>query len=246
MKNFVRLLTIALILLLNYSPGDATVRYVRANGTPDSASSVATVNNGVVTALAPGSATITVSTVDGNHTATCAVTVTTPPTPPAGTPVIILTTGANGISLPISMRAAAANTPVWIETSTGSYTPVSVGTDWTTITNYTATGTTLKIHGAITHLFCFGAIPTSRNITGINASGNTNLQYLDCFLNQITSLNLTGLSALQYLECSDNPLTSLNLTGLTALNTLRCHDNQLTSLNLTGLSALRYLDCSNN
>lgn len=37
--------------------------------------SVATVNNGVVTAVAEGNAVITVTTVDGNKTATCAVTV---------------------------------------------------------------------------------------------------------------------------------------------------------------------------
>lgn len=42
MKNLVRFLTIAMILLLSYSPGDATVRYVRANGTPASAAGQAT------------------------------------------------------------------------------------------------------------------------------------------------------------------------------------------------------------
>ena len=39
-------------------------------------SSVATVSNGVVTAVSAGSATITASTVDGNYTATCSITVT--------------------------------------------------------------------------------------------------------------------------------------------------------------------------
>jgi len=43
-------------------------------------SSVATVSNGVVTAVADGIATITVTTVDGGYTATCQVTVTTPVT----------------------------------------------------------------------------------------------------------------------------------------------------------------------
>jgi len=38
-------------------------------------SSVATVNNGVVTAVSPGTATITVTTADGNKTATCTVSV---------------------------------------------------------------------------------------------------------------------------------------------------------------------------
>jgi len=43
-------------------------------------SSVATVSNGVVTGVGAGSATITVTTVDGSKTATCAVTVTQPVT----------------------------------------------------------------------------------------------------------------------------------------------------------------------
>ena len=41
-----------------------------------SAEGVATVENGVVTGVSAGSATITVTTVDGGKTDTCAVTVT--------------------------------------------------------------------------------------------------------------------------------------------------------------------------
>ena len=67
-----------------------------ATVTPDNASdktvtwsssdeTVATVDeNGVVTAVGVGSATITVTTTDGDHTATCAVTVSRPYTPPVG------------------------------------------------------------------------------------------------------------------------------------------------------------------
>ena len=45
--------------------------------------SIATVSNGVVTAVAPGTATITVTTADGNYTAVCTVSVThyIPPVP---------------------------------------------------------------------------------------------------------------------------------------------------------------------
>jgi len=54
-------------------PTDATNQKVRwsSNNT-----SVATVENGTVTAVSAGNATITVTTEDGNHTATCEVTVT--------------------------------------------------------------------------------------------------------------------------------------------------------------------------
>ena len=58
-------------------PADATNKKVtwRSSNT-----SIATVENGIVTAVSAGNATITVTTEDGNHTATCEVTVTVPAT----------------------------------------------------------------------------------------------------------------------------------------------------------------------
>ena len=59
-------------LTATITPDNATNKNVTwSSDTP----SVASVNNGVVTAVAPGTATITVTTEDGSKTATCAVTV---------------------------------------------------------------------------------------------------------------------------------------------------------------------------
>lgn len=55
------------------TPANATDKSVSWS---TSNSSVATVSNGLVTAVSPGSATITVTTTDGGYTDTCAVTVT--------------------------------------------------------------------------------------------------------------------------------------------------------------------------
>ena len=66
-------------LTATITPPDATNKDVTWES---SNPAVATVNNGQVKAIAEGSATITVKTVDGNKTATCSVTVTAgPPVP---------------------------------------------------------------------------------------------------------------------------------------------------------------------
>ncbi len=59
-------------LIASISPIDATNKEVTWTSSDEN---VATVVNGKVVAIGPGSATVTVTTVDGNKTATCAVTV---------------------------------------------------------------------------------------------------------------------------------------------------------------------------
>jgi len=74
----------SLSLTVGGSTGALTATVAPSNATNKTVSwstsdaSVATVNNGVVTAVGSGTATITVSTQDGGKTATCAVSVTVP------------------------------------------------------------------------------------------------------------------------------------------------------------------------
>lgn len=63
-------------LIVTFNPTDADDQVITWS---TSNSSIATVNNGTVTAKAVGSATITATSHDGNKTATCAVTVTEAP-----------------------------------------------------------------------------------------------------------------------------------------------------------------------
>ena len=95
-------------LTATVAPDNATNRAVTwASSNP----SVAKVENGVVTALACGTAVITATTQDGNHTATCAVTVR-PDIPPANPNYKITVEATQGGTVTADPTAAKAGTTV--------------------------------------------------------------------------------------------------------------------------------------
>ena len=74
----------------------------------------------------------------------------------------------------------------------------------------------------------------------------TNLNALNCSLNQLTTLDVSNNTALTFMDCSENQLTTLDLSKNTALNVLYCYNNQLTALDVSKNTALYILDCSRN
>ncbi len=82
------------------------------------------------------------------------------------------------------------------------------------------------------------------SLTGIQYF--TNMQYLDCYGNQLSELDLSQNTALTMLECNNNQLTKLDLSQNTALTTLYCNQNQLTELDLSQNTALTTLYCHQN
>lgn len=96
------------------------------------------------------------------------------------------------------------------------------------------------------------------DFTGIEAF--INLTYLNCSYNDITSLDVSALTQLQYLDCSNSinyngfpmngggtGIATLNLPTSVTLQTLKCNANVLSgSLNLTSFTNLGTLDISNN
>ena len=95
-------------LTATVAPDNATNRAVTwASSNP----SVAKVENGVVTALACGTAVITATTQDGNHTATCAVTVR-PDIPPANPNYKITVEATQGGTVTADPTAAKAGATV--------------------------------------------------------------------------------------------------------------------------------------
>ena len=83
------------ILTATVAPSNATNKKVTWS---TSNASVASVNNGVVTAVAQGTATITVTTADGNKTATCAVTVNPKTTPTVSYTVTFNSDGGSAVA----------------------------------------------------------------------------------------------------------------------------------------------------
>ena len=182
--------------------------------------------NGNVTGKAEGNAVITVTTEDGNKTATCTVKV-------EKGAILILSPDKKDI------RIKAV-------TSSGNITVI--GCTQTELTSNSMTATTLNatsdrviLKGDIINLSC-----CNNKLTNLYVQGLNDLKELYCSGNQLTSLNVQGLNNLEELSCSDNQLTSLNVHGFNNLESLNCSDNQLTSLNVQGLNKLESLNCSKN
>jgi len=75
-------------------------------------------------------------------------------------------------------------------------------------------------------------------LTTLDLSANTKLKEIFCVNNQLTSLDVTSLTELVDLEFSDNKLTAIDVSANTKLEILDCDNNQLVAINLTGLDAL--------
>jgi hypothetical protein len=134
------------VLTATVVPTNATNKNVTWSS---SSTDVATVNNGIVTAIAAGSATITVTTVDGGKTAACSVTVqTADPNAVAVTGVTLnvsaltLTAGYTGVLTATVAPVNATNKNVrWSSSNTdvatvnnGTITAIAAGSATITVT----------------------------------------------------------------------------------------------------------------
>ncbi len=100
----------------------------------------------------------------------------------------------------------------------------------------------IKKFTSLEELSCYN----NDNLTSLDVSGMTSLEYLVCSITDINSLDVSDCVSLYNLNCCGCRLTSLNVSGCTNLGELICYDNNLSDLNLRGLSSLYYLDVSAN
>ncbi len=224
------------VLMASISPDraiDKTVIWTSSNP------AVATVVNGFVKAESEGTATITVTTLDGNKTTTCLVTV-----------ILDLTTNKQmrlSFIYPDNEEFKFAGTDSitidWgdespVEKYVLSATPISCNHKYPDGYGYVAT-----ISGKnISYMYCKGS-----KITEMDISGNTALKELYCIRNVfLNNLDVSKNTALTKLYCSNSGLTSLDVSKNTALKELYCSRTETTSLDVSKNTKLKELGCYGN
>jgi len=84
-------------------------------------------------------------------------------------------------------------------------------------------------------------------LTTLDVSNNTALEFLSCYNNQLTALDVSRNTLLRIMFCDGNQLATLDVSNNTALSVFDCSRNQLTVLDLSHNNTdLRYLFCNNN
>ena len=137
----------------------------------------------------------------------------------------ITLTVTNGAAIKLDFKAASAATPIRIVSGSNTQ-DITVGTNWTGITSYTAGSTTMTVYGDLTGFDCGG---NGANLTALDPSHNTQLKRLYCSSNSLTSLDVSKNTELEVLDCYDNTLSSLDVSKNTQLIGLYCSDNSFST-----------------
>jgi Leucine-rich repeat (LRR) protein/PKD repeat protein len=99
----------------------------------------------------------------------------------------------------------------------------------------------VSMNSVLQYLYCSG-----NNLKTLDVSANTALQHLNCYSNQLTTLDVSANTALQSLSCGNNQLADLDVSANTALQWFSCSSNQLTTLDVSANTALQWFSCSSN
>lgn len=231
-----------------FEPSNATNRKVKwESRNPD----IATVEDGMVTGVSEGTATITITTEDGGKTASCTVTVenavpineTTFPDPEFRR--CILNNYDEGKDGFLSDKEIQKQTMIWL-----SYANIQDITGIEYFTNLS----TLHISG---NQLSYIDLSNNQNLESFSISSNEKpcvldisknykLKSLYCAYNQFTNLDLSNNVQLTTLDCRNNQLSNVNIKNNYALTNIYCENNKLTSLDLTGCPKItRYINAMN-
>ena len=94
---------------------------------------------------------------------------------------------------------------------------------------------------SLEYLYCQG-----NNISVLDVSALTSLKILYCYINNISVLDVSNLTLLTSLICVSNNISVLDVSALTLLDTLMCDGNNISVLDVSALTLLTYLRCYSN
>lgn len=151
-------------------------------------------------------------------------------------------TATQGEWIKMEFSGDSINTDIMVVSGTKD-TLLTIDTNWTGFKHYYSQTTTMRVYGNVKE---FKVWENTDKLTGLDASNNKGLVFLDCYDNNITNINVSGLKNLWDFSCAYNSLTSLDISGLDSLSHLHCGGNQLTSLDIRGLSKLIGIACFDN
>ena len=258
-------------LIATVTPTTATNKEVTwASDKPN----IATVDNGLVTAVAVGTATITV-TASADNTKTDAVTVTVTSTL-TGLSIadVSVTRGTTSFDISPTLIPSEATVDYELITNLGEVTMagtrINIAADMAIGEyNITVKATGKDNYNGETRATFKLTIVFKNDDFVINFTDenfkNAVKSYLDITSNEVTygdvkdkiklsirDKRITNMEEIIYftslreLNCSNNQLTSLDLSQNTDLNGLNCESNQLTSLDLSQNTDLNGLNCESN
>ena len=195
---------------------------------------VASVSDGVVTAVAVGEAVITVAAGDGGKSASCTVTVEQSE--------IGMTVAADVNAVSLGIGGSGTATVQWGDGNTQTLELIEIPK--TIKHTYAAATSERKITVTGNRITLLGC--SDNQLTSLDLSKNPKLVSLECSTNKLTVLDLSKNTGLAALECSGNSLTVLDVSKNTELLYLYCIGNRISSLDVSKNTELQSLSCADN
>ncbi len=86
----------------------------------------------------------------------------------------------------------------------------------------------------------------NNNISVLDVSKITSLEYLYCYINNISVLDVSALTKLIRFSCRNNNISVLDVSKMTSLNFLWIFNNNISLLDVSAITGLSNLRCENN